>query len=203
MIFLFNSPDIYLPFSFIFLLFLLNINFIKVEENKKARIIFYLLFLIILTFIIYSSLLTFLQYKEWKEHPISKYLLPPYQNINYFLTYSLFRYFRDFYFRLIGVFLTFMIIFFINFVLKRDVFYEDEKFILPAISLLFAFPYNLLFIILGFFVLLLIIMINVLFNKELINEYFSLRNIWILLAMGFFISQFLFFNNYLYWKYRP
>lgn len=38
--------------------------------------------------IVYSSVLTFWQYFNWKNGEFSKFFLPPYQSINYFIKYS-------------------------------------------------------------------------------------------------------------------
>lgn len=199
----FSQIDFYFWFSFVFLILILFFQFLKISEEKKVKIYLYLFFGIIFFYLGYSLLLIFLQYQVWKNHPLSRYLLPPYQEIYYFLSYSFFHYLRDFYFRLVGTLVSIGIFFFISFILKRDPFYEEEKILVLLLSLFFSFPYNFLFIILGFFVLLLIIMLKIVLNKGSFFEYYSLKNYWLFLALIFFLLQPIFLTNYQFLKFKP
>lgn len=199
----FFQYDFYFYFSLIFLALIFILNFSKLSEEKKIKIYKFTFLLILIIYLSYSFYLTKLQYQIWKAHPLSKFLLPPYQDISYFLSYSLFHYFRDLYFRILGSLFVILLLFFINFTLKRDVFYDEEKILLPLLSLFFFFPYNFLFIILGFFMLLLIIMLKVLLNKKHISQYHSFKNYWLVLVLILYLLQPIFLTNYHFLKYKP
>lgn len=202
-IFQFLQYDIYFPLSFVFLIILSLIYFTKIEEVRKAKIFLLIFILVLVSFILWSISLTFLQYQLWRQNPISQYLLPPYQKISYFLNYVYFHFWRDFFYRLLGSFFAFFFLNFLNFVFKRDIFYEEEKILIPLLALFYFFPYNLLLIYLGFFMLLLIIMVNF-FRKEIHpQERFSFKNYWLFLAWFFFFSSPIFLTNYKFLQFKP
>lgn len=202
-IFHFLNYDIYFPLSFIFLIILSLIFFSKKEETKKLKGFLFLGLLIIIVFLIWSLGLTLIQYSIWGNHPISKYLLPPYQKIDYFLNYSFIHFWHDLLWRIITALFVYLFLIFLNFVFQRDIFYEEEKILLPLLSFFYFFPYNLIFVFSGFFVLLLIIMIKILRSKENLQRYFSFKNYWLFLAWFFFILGPLFLTNYEFLKYKP
>lgn len=199
----FLKYDIYLPFSFIFLIFLTFLYLLKINEKKKNKIYFFLLVLVFITFSLWSLFLSWKQYLLWEQHPVSKYLLPPYQNINYFLEYSYFRFWRDFFYRVLGVFLIFLFFRFLNLIFRRDIFYDDEKIIVLFFGLFFFFPYNLLIIFLSFLILLIIIAIKVFKDRKNLNNYFDFRRYWLLLAWFVFLIQPLLLSQYRFLKFKP
>ncbi len=207
----FYQIDIYAVFSTFFLFFILVVNVVnklnKFNFFKKKfsliRIYYFIFYILILAFLGYSLFLMRMQYEVWKMNPISKYILPPYQDISYFWGYSLFHYFRDFYFRLLGALLSLVVIFLINFSLKRDVFYDEEKILVPLLNLFFSFPYNIFFVMSGFFMLLLIIMVKIFINPQNLFRYYSFKNYWLLWATVLFMVQPLFISNYYFLQYRP
>lgn len=201
--FQFLNYDIYSPISFIFLTILTLIYFLKIEENKKIGIYFLIFILANLVFIFWSAFLSLNQYLLWQKHEISKYLLPPYQKINYFLSYAYFHFWRDFFYRILGIFLIFISFKFLNFTFKRDIFYDEEKILVPILALFYFFPYNLLFLFLGFFMLLLLIMMNLLRKKIGPEERLSFKNYWLFLAWLIFVFQPLFLTNYELLKWKP
>lgn len=198
----FLNYDIYFPISFFILSFSTLVYFLKTNENKKLKIYLFILCLIFLLFILWSFFLSYYQYFIWKNNAISKFLLPPYQNLDYFLNYVYFRFWRDFIYRLLGSFFLFLFLVFINFIFKRDVFYKEEKILIIILSFVYFFPYNLFFIFSGFFVLLLIIMINLIFEKST-QRYFSFKNYWLFWGWLIFLSQPLFLMNYEFLKFKP
>lgn len=186
--------------SLFFLVILTLVFYLKIPENKKEKIYLILFILLILSFILWSLFLSLAQYYIWKNFPISKRLV---ENKEYFFNYAYFHFWRDWFYRLIGVLILILMMKFVNFVLNRDVFYDDEKIILPFLSMFFFFPYNVLFLIFGFFVLLLIITIKMLLSKNLISDRFSFKNYWIILAWIVFVLSPFIFNNPLFLKYKP
>jgi len=198
--FIFQRYDIYLLISFILLFFLSLVYFFKFEDIKKIKIYKFFLLLSILIFILFSVYLSWKQYIVWKEHPISKYLL---SYKNYFLGYVFYHFWLDFFLRLFAISLVYGILKFLEFVFKRGIFYDDEKILIPLLTLFFIFPFNVFFIFLGFFVLLLILGGGLIFKKVNFKERYSFKNYWIYLAWIVFIFQPLVLNNYKFLQYKP
>jgi heme A synthase len=193
--------DRYFFISLFFLLLFFIFNFTKIPEEKKNKIYLVLFALTILIFILWSLFLSLAQYTIWKNGFLTKYLLPPYQKINYFLNYAYFHFWRDFIFRLIGVLIIVILMYLLNFIFSRDIFYDDEKILVPYFSLFFRFPYNALFLLIGFFVLFIIILI---FHFTSLNSNrYSFRKYWLYLALILFILQPFILSNYEFLKYTP
>jgi len=177
--------DIYYPLSFLFLILSFLSYFFK--EEKRINYLGFLLVSLILTFLFYSFLLSFLQYFLWKNNNFSKFLLPPHTSFSYFLNYVFFNFFRDLIFRLLGFLLVFTFLYLIFFTFKRDPFYDDEKYFILISSLLFSFPYNFFFIFISFFILLLMATLSILFKKG--KEYYSFRFFWLPLSLLILILE--------------
>jgi hypothetical protein len=195
-IFQYLKYDQYFIISACVLLFTFIIYFLKIDEKRKINFYYYLFLIAIFSNFIFSIFLGYNLYLLWKDHPLSKYLV---QNKDYFFGYIYFHFFRDLIFRLIGILIVIFLMIFLNFVFKRDIFYDEEKILIPFLSLLFHFPYNALFIVLGFVFLFLGILI---FNLSK-SERFSFKNYWIFLALILFLLQPLFLSNYEFLKYTP
>jgi len=208
--------DNYFLISALFLFVTVVFYFLKIGDERKNKIYLILFYLALSFFISWSLFLSLTQYFIWKNHPFSKHLLPPYQKINYYLNYAYFHFWQDFSFRLIGVLLIILLMNFLNFIFHRDIFYEDEKILVPYFSLFFRFPYNALFLIIGFFILFLIILIKnaknnlqILFHQKaesgifISKERLSFRNYWLYLSLILFILQPFFLSNYEFLKYSP
>jgi hypothetical protein len=193
--------DSYFLISFFFLLLTTIFYFSKIEESKKIKIYLILFYLAIFFFIFWSLFLSFAQYFIWENHPFSKYLLPPYQKIDYYISYAYFHFWRDFIFRLIGILIIVLLMNFLNFAFHRDIFYDDEKILVPYLSLFFRFPYNALFLFIGFFALFLIILIS--HFPFLTSNRYSFRKYWLYLALILFLLQPFILSNYKFLKYTP
>lgn len=206
--------DIYFFLSLVSLLIATIIFYItKTPPRLKLLIYKFLLFFLFFSFIFWSIFLSLLQYNLWQRHHITKYILPPYNSISYFLDYAYFHFFRDFVYRLVAVIIIAIFMVSLTRIIKRDIFYDDEKILIPLLSAIFIFPLNFVFVFLGFFMLLLIIigklLINLLLNnKSFLNNqqqginsmFFSFRNYWLVNAWLLFLIQYLIIANYLLQK---
>ncbi len=199
----FLNYDIYYLISLLFFFFLTLLFFLKIDEPKKVKIYFILFLFVAFIFVLFSLFLTLKQYFIWQKHPISKFLLPPYQKIDYYLSYAYFHFWRDFVFRLLGSFFIFLWLKFLEFVFKREIFYDEEKILLPFLGLFFFFPYNFLFVFLGFFMLLLVIIMNFLKRKVSLHERFSLKNFWLFLAWIIFLLEPFVLTHYQFLQFKP
>jgi hypothetical protein len=201
--------DNYFWIAFFFLFLTTIFYFSKVSEEKKNKIYLFLFYLTISVFVLWSLFLSLAQYFVWKNHQFSKYLLPPYQKIDYYLSYVYFHFWRDFIFRLIGVLIIILLMNFLNFVFRRDIFYDDEKILVPYFSLFFPFPYNTLFLFIGFFVLFLLITIKTITinlrtsDVRRFQKRGSFKQYWLYLALILFILQPFLLSNYEFLKYTP
>jgi hypothetical protein len=201
--------DNYFWIAFLFLFLTFIFYFSKTSEEKKNKIYLILFSLTILFFTFWSLFLSLAQYLVWKNHYFSKYLLPPYQKIDYYLSYAYFHFWRDFIFRLIGVLIIVLLMNFLNFVFRRDIFYDDEKILVPYLSLFFRFPYNALFLAIGFFILFLLITIKTLVinirtsDVQIFYKRESFRQYWLYLALILFFIQPFILSNYKFLKYTP
>jgi hypothetical protein len=193
--------DNYFWIAFFFLFLTAIFYFSKISEEKKNKIYLILFYLTIFVFTFWSLFLSLAQYLVWKNHQFSKYLLPPYQKIDYYLSYAYFHFWRDFIYRLIGVLIIILLMNFLNFVFHRDIFYDDEKILVPYFSLFFRFPYNALFLLIGFFVLFLIILIS--HFPSIASNRYSFRQYWLYLALILFLLQPFILSNYEFLKYTP
>lgn len=202
----FLALDNYFFISFFSLIIATIIFLLKINERKKTKIFMFFLIGVVVLFCIKSYFLTKMQYLVWLNHPISKYLVPPYASSSeYFRDYVFFHFWRDLVFRLLAGLLIWLTIIFINFLFKRDIFYDDEKILMIYIALIFFFPYNLMIIFMGFFMLLLNWIIKLFFFRkiEILKERLSFRNYWLILVWFWFLIQPFFLTNYNFLKYRP
>ncbi len=178
--------DPLLPVSTLFIIIIIFLSIIKKANFQTLK---FITFLYLCSSIIFGFILIYLQFKVWKSSDISKYLLPPFYDISYFLEYSLFRFFRNFYFRLFGFLAAVLWIKLIIFILKRDPFYEEEKILIPLLTLFLQFPYNSLFLLVGFIILMVAMLIRLLFKKLSIQEKKSPKNLWLFIFIVVYILQ--------------
>jgi hypothetical protein len=195
--------DKYFPFSFVFLLILTFFFYKQKSEERKIKFLKFIFSFSLVIFILWSIFLSVFQYLLWKQNSFSKYLLPPYQKISYFLSYAYLHFWQDLIFRILISLLIIVILKLISFTLKRDVFYDEEKILIPQLALFLVFPLNILFFYLSFFLLLLLIVISILSKKMNLNERYSFKNYWILLTWFIFLLQPFLFKSYTFLKLKP
>lgn len=81
---------IYFPLSVLIIILFCHATSRNKQKNKLIKYGLLLTIIIILLTSVYSTILTYL---AWKQDPISKFLLPPY-NSSYFYQYAYFHYWR-------------------------------------------------------------------------------------------------------------
>lgn len=150
-----------------------------------------IILVILILLLAHSLILSYFQYLVFKSHPLSQYLLPPYQNINYFLGFVFYHYFRNFYFRLVGALLNFLIMFILNSLFKKTLFYEREYNIILIVSLLIDFPFNLLLIPLNLFIIMFLHIQNLIFKKNSPFQKISAQNYWLIISLFIIIINIL------------
>jgi hypothetical protein len=170
----------------IILIFLVN------KEKKYWLLIFLLFFVIYFGFATFKS---YLQFTIWKNHPISKYLLPPYQPISYFLSYSYHHFYKDFVWRLVGAFLVFLIIYTLNKLFKETLFYYEEYYMVTILTALIDFPLNFLLLITGLLMIFMWHIVGMVKKSSTFSEKISFKNYWVFLCIFFIIINIITKNN--------
>lgn len=194
--------------SFVYLVFLLvNLGFAglsyfnKLSEEKFFKLV-RILFWLCLGFVFLRIFFLFLiQYWLWAETEPSKYFLPPYQPLSYFLNYSWLHFAKLPVFNLgLGLFL-FLLIFLGTKLSRGRFFYPEEHYSGGVVILLNPWPANLaiLFLVLisGCFALFIKQSFLFLRKKQLSATplYFSFRYLWSFIGL----LVFLFNQNLSHW----
>ncbi|MGC8981413.1 MAG: hypothetical protein ACP5JU_00465 [Minisyncoccia bacterium] len=175
--------------SFILLYFYL-------KHKKKYIPLTILIFLTI--FFIHIFLLSYFQYKIWQNNPLSKFLLPPYTPISYFLSYSYHHFYKNFIWRIISGIFILSLILFLNKIFKNSLFYEEEYIIVPSVTLLVDFPFSFLI----FFSGLSFLLFKHIISKE-IYEKISIKDYWIFISIFFIILNMVIFEKGLFISLMP
>lgn len=173
-----------------FSLFFSLILIIYLILNNKKPILYWLiaLFLFIFLNIFTILLLVWVQYKIWNYHQISKYLLPPYTNIFYFLLYTYHHIYKNFLWSLIGSIFVLMIILVTNSLFKKNLYYPEEIVKIPILAVFLEFPFNFLFFASGLFVIFILHLLNFfIIDRKRIFRKISIKDYWVFLCLFFII----------------
>jgi len=103
--------------------------------RKRRSFVFKYIFIggviLIFGFLFYQS---WLQYRVWSQNELSKFLLPPYQSIAYFLGYSFTRFFKNYLISLVVALLFLSAAVFLNKKFQER-FFEKEELYLGALAI--------------------------------------------------------------------
>lgn len=113
---------------YIIVVFLLQIFFSGEKFFKISRFVFPLAIVLVL---ILSSYTTYVQYSIWRSYDITKILLPPFRNWNFFIYYSFFNFFAAY---VVSFFIALTLFFSSKFSNKK----MGGKFLYPEEPALFA-----------------------------------------------------------------
>lgn len=92
-----------------------------------------LFFLAVVVVLVLNAFTAFTQYRSWQTDPVAKFLIPPYQDINYFAFYAFTRFFAPYFFSLVTALLFLLIALRVN-QKKGEIFFEREEPFLGAFS---------------------------------------------------------------------
>ena len=121
------------------------------------------------------------QYLLWKNHPVSKFLLPPYQSFDYFFSYSFFHFLKvPLYNFFSSIFLLALLKIF-NKIFNKRLFFEEEIFFAGFAMLVVEFPINLFLLAVVIILGILISLIKKILKKE--SQYTSLYYLWLPLTI--------------------
>lgn len=178
-------------FSFFSCLFLIILIFIL--KNKKVNLIKVSIFILFI-FLLQGIIMSYFQYLSF-NNKLGKYLLPPYQSINYFIGYVFYHYFKDLFLRLIIALINLLIIIWLNFLFKQSLFYKKEYKLIFLCSILVAYPLNTLILPIGFLLILIIHIKNLILNRKSISEKINLKNYWLFIAFFLIIISIKIINS--------
>lgn len=176
-----------------FLSFFVCLYLIVISRNKFNFT--FISILILSLFFIQAIILSYLQYLTFINNSLSKYLLPPYQSLNYFLSYVFYHYFKDLYFRILGSLINLILVIVLNFLFKKTLFYDEEHKLIFISSLLISYPFNILLVPIGLIIILIIHIKNLFFSKNLIFSKISIKNYWLFICFFIIILNIFFVNN--------
>lgn len=152
-------------------------------RNKKIfKWIFFIAIIFIFLFLFYQS---YQQYQLWLQNEFSKYFLPPYQNIDYFLFYIGARFFAPY---LVSLAVAVLFLFAWKTLNKKynERFFESEEFYLGALAIFLTnYPgwiFYLIFLIL-IYLLIHLYQLFIIHNSERISLYY----LWIPAAISVII----------------
>lgn len=147
----------------------------------------------------YQFYISFLQYRAWEANAISRFLLPPYQNLDYFLGYSFTRFFFPFLISLAAAIVFFLAVRILNKKYQERFFYEEEYW-LGALGLFLSgypgFVFYFIFLI-AFFIL--IQLVTLVWSRSA-NNRLSLYYLWMPLTAAAIILSNIWFSNLDLWK---
>ena len=151
----------------------------EIKKEKFFRRVFYAsIFLIFIS----AILISIAQYVVWKNHPVSKFLLPPYQGIGYFFRYSIFWYFAAHIISLLFSAVFIKLAKRYNQKFEEKFFYPEEYYLGALAIFLSSFPGSFIYII---FLFLTSILSSLILNKfsTLKGERMSFYYLWIPVAI--------------------
>ncbi len=108
------------------------------EVDKRGY--FYIFIISIFVIFILLFYQSFQQFQLWSEHEISKFLLPPYQSLDYFIFYSFFRFFVSY---LVSLLAALIFLFIAKFLNKKyqERFFETKEIYFGALAIfLVSYP---------------------------------------------------------------
>ena len=154
----------------------------KLPKEKYLKIIFCGFSVII---IIYSLVLTILNYKTWSQNPISQRLLPPHNSIFYFLQYCWQHYWFESIVTILFALLIFWAIYLLNKKFDQAFFYDEERYLAGLGILITGWPNCLIYLSLVLFLGIIFHFLVLVFNffKNVKNIRLSLIYFWLPCAL--------------------
>lgn len=154
--------------------------FLRPLTLKAIRIVSWLSVIVIVSVLLYWSVA---QYELWQESDsVARYLLPPYQSPNYFLTYIFFRFWASYLLSfLAGLFLAIFVAC-LNQKYQNRFFYDEEKYLLAVTVFLVGHPLWLVYVFGTLILWLIVSAVWLLFLKE--NRRISFRYFWLPAAIS-------------------
>jgi len=171
--------------NFIFSVFLLSLIVLMFSLKRGSKELLRASFLIylfgILTLFGVAIFKVIYQYLLWKNHPVSKFLLPPHQSFDYFFSYSFFHFLKvPLYNFFSSIFLLALLKIF-NKIFNKRLFFEEEIFFAGFAMLVVEFPINLFLLAAVIILGILISLIKKILKKE--SQYTSLYYLWLPLTI--------------------
>jgi len=124
--------------------------------------------------VIKAGLLIFGTYYLWSHNPVSKFLLPPYQKISYFISYTTYRFVLPFVFALGAALLFFFFAKIINRFFKERLSYADEPLFIFYGIIITGHPLWIFYLFAVFILGLLVYILGLFWEKIKFGELFSL-----------------------------
>jgi len=150
----------------------------KLPKEKFLKLSFYIFSSVIIFQSIFS---TILNWWLWSQQGVSQRFLPPHSPISYVLKYSWQHYWFESIVTIIAAVIVFLGIYFLNKKFKKNLFYNEEKYLAALGILAVGWPNCLIFLCLVLFLGVVLHLISFLFNKG--RNRLSLLYFWIPCAL--------------------
>jgi hypothetical protein len=135
-------------FAYFFLVILWGAH--QLKRSFLIRWRFLIFTLVILVFIFLEYYLTYSQYLLWSANSLGKFLLPPYQSLNYLIFYSYSHFFGPYLISLAVALLVWFFIWLLNYQSDSRFFYIEEGFLASVSIFLVGHPGWLIYLLLIF-----------------------------------------------------
>ncbi len=177
----------FIPVFYIVLIIILIANQLKFKVANLGK---FVAFFVVAIELIRGILFSLTTYFLWKNDAVSQFLLPPYQKINYFLSYVGYRYIIPFLTSLLVAVIIFKLIKFLNNRRGNRFFYDDEYWFVFLGILVVGHPLWVIYIFSALIIGAVVNLIRIIFAKrsgggggDSKKIIFSLRYIWLPLAI--------------------
>jgi len=169
----------------------------KLPKEKFLKLSFYIFSSVIIFQSIFS---TILNWWLWSQQGVSQRFLPPHSPISYVLKYSWQHYWFESIVTIIAAVIVFLGIYFLNKKFKKNLFYNEEKYLAALGILAVGWPNCLIFLCLVLFLGVVLHLISFLFNKgrnRLALLYFWIPCALLILLLGDIISKYVIVNQFI------
>jgi len=169
----------------------------KLPKEKFLKLSFYIFSSVIIFQSIFS---TILNWWLWSQQGVSQRFLPPHSPISYVLKYSWQHYWFESIVTIIAAVIVFLGIYFLNKKFKKNLFYNEEKYLAALGILAVGWPNCLIFLCLVLFLGVVLHLISFLFNKgrnRLALLYFWIPCALLILLLGDIINKYIGVNQFI------
>jgi len=169
----------------------------KLPKEKFLKLSFYIFSSVIIFQSIFS---TILNWWLWSQQGVSQRFLPPHSPISYVLKYSWQHYWFESIVTIIAAVIVFLGIYFLNKKFKKNLFYNEEKYLAALGILAVGWPNCLIFLCLVLFLGVVLHLISFLFNKgrnRLALLYFWIPCALLILLLSDIINKYIGVNQFI------
>ena len=157
-----------------------NPSILKKFDLKKLTLAIFIFSIFLIFFLLFCQ--SYQQFQAWSQNEVSKFLLPPYQSINYFILYALARFFAPYLISLAAALLFLLSAKTINKKYQERFFYPEEPYFGALAIFLIGHPGWLIYVVFIVLAFLLIHLYSLLITHYSLQR-ISLYHLWLPVAI--------------------